>query len=157
MSIGTIITVRKVVVNTLCKLLFALEDAMKFGERIKDLRESQKYTQQQVADALGVTQRTLAYYESGERSPNKEMLVKIASFYHVTPDDLLAQEDSFELEAEERFGNRAKADVNRLLRETRNLFAGGDLPEADKESFFKAMTEIYFESKERSRAKRQKR
>ena len=130
---------------------------MKFGERIKDLRESQKYTQQQVADALGVTQRTLAYYESGERSPNKEMLVKIASFYHVTPDDLLTQEDSFELEAEERFGNRAKADANRLLREARNLFAGGDLPETDQEAFFRTMTEIYFESKERSRAKRQKR
>ena len=34
MSIGTIITVKKVVVNTLYKLLFALEDVMEFGGRL---------------------------------------------------------------------------------------------------------------------------
>ena len=41
-------------------------------------------------------------------------------------------------------GKRGAADVEQLLTQTRALFAGGDVPEEDKELFFQAVTEAYF-------------
>ena len=37
---------------------------MKFGEKLKALREKHHFTQTDVAKALGVTQRAISYYEN---------------------------------------------------------------------------------------------
>ena len=50
-------------------------------ERIKDLRLKNGYTQQQVADILGIDKSTYAHYEAGRRTPNIEKLKKLAEFY----------------------------------------------------------------------------
>ena len=60
-----------------------------FGKRLKELRKLNTLTQQQLADALGVTKATVSYYEKEERTPSPEMLVRIASVFHVSTDYLL--------------------------------------------------------------------
>lgn len=62
---------------------------MNFGEKLKSLRTGQKLTQQQLADRLGVAKSVVSYYESGDRYPSYDVLVKIAHTFHVTTDFLL--------------------------------------------------------------------
>ena len=62
---------------------------MNFGEKLKMLRNGQKMTQQQLAIRLGVAKSVVSYYESGERYPSYDVLVKIARTFHTTTDYLL--------------------------------------------------------------------
>lgn len=62
---------------------------MNFGEKLKRLRTGQKLTQQQLAERLGVAKSVVSYYESGDRYPSYDVLVRIARIFHVTTDYLL--------------------------------------------------------------------
>ena len=63
-----------------------------FGERLKKLRLQEKLTQQQLADRLGITKSVVSYYELQERYPSPEILIKLASIFHVSTDYLLGLE-----------------------------------------------------------------
>ena len=65
---------------------------MKYN-RLKDLREDHDYTQQQVADAIGITQRKYSYIETGVQQLTAEVLVSLARFYAVSVDYLLGETD----------------------------------------------------------------
>lgn len=62
---------------------------MDFGDKLKMLRNGQKMTQQQLAIRLGVAKSVVSYYESGDRFPSYDVLIKIARTFHVTTDYLL--------------------------------------------------------------------
>lgn len=59
----------------------------KFQKRLKELRKTQKL--QDVAGDLGISRASLGYYENGERKPDIEVLLKLASYYNVSCDYLL--------------------------------------------------------------------
>ena len=59
--------------------------------RIHDLREDHDLTQQQVADAIGITQRTYSYVETGQQQLTADILNKLADFYDVSIDYILRQ------------------------------------------------------------------
>ena len=61
--------------------------------RLKDLREDHDYTQQQVAAAIGITQRKYSYIETGMQQLTAEVLVSLARFYAVCVDYLLGETD----------------------------------------------------------------
>ena len=63
-----------------------------FGNILRKLRLQERLTQQQLADRLGVTKSVVSYYELQERSPSPEILIKLASIFHVTTDYLLGLE-----------------------------------------------------------------
>ena len=62
---------------------------MNFGSKLRELRTSQKLTQQQLAERLGVAKSVVSYYESGDRYPSYDVLVRIAHVFHTTTDYLL--------------------------------------------------------------------
>ena len=62
---------------------------MNFGNKLKMLRNGQKMTQQQLAIRLGVAKSVVSYYESGDRFPSYDVLIKIAHTFHTTTDYLL--------------------------------------------------------------------
>ena len=64
-----------------------------FGERLKELRTERKYTQQQLANILGVDRTTVMKWECNERETNFTMLVKIARHFDVSCDYLLGNSD----------------------------------------------------------------
>ena len=64
---------------------------VRLQNRIRDLREDHDYTQQQAADALGITQRKYSYLETGTQQWTDEFLVKLSHFYQVSIDYLLMQ------------------------------------------------------------------
>lgn len=64
-----------------------------FGERLKELRQNAGLTQKQLADKIWVTKATISYYEQSERNPSPEILVKLATAFHVSTDYLLGIND----------------------------------------------------------------
>lgn len=63
------------------------------GERLKTLRENKQITQQEMADALGISRGTYAHYEISRREPDDATKLKIADFFGVTTDYLLGRTD----------------------------------------------------------------
>lgn len=63
------------------------------GYTIKTFREKHHLSQQDLAKRLGVSQRNVSYYESGERIPPADVLKKIAVLFKVSADDLLGIPD----------------------------------------------------------------
>ena len=61
--------------------------------RIKALREDHDLTQQQVADAIGITQRKYSYLETETQPLTDELLVAFARYYQVSVDYLLCLTD----------------------------------------------------------------
>lgn len=61
--------------------------------RIRDLREDHDFSQREIAEKLGTTQRTYSYYETGQHVIPPEILIQLADFYGVTVDYLLGRSD----------------------------------------------------------------
>lgn len=59
------------------------------GTRLKALRKNKKITQQQVADAIGVSKTSVIYWEKDENLPKHDSLMALARVLGVTSDYLL--------------------------------------------------------------------
>ena len=94
-------------------------DINKIGEFLKSLRKSKGYTQQDVADALYVTQKTVSRWENGEGIPDVNILTSVADFYGITVDELLKGEKSnkeiSQSSIRQSNKNRVKLLLNKLL------------------------------------------
>lgn len=64
---------------------------MSFGDILKRLRDETGVTQQELADYLKVGRPTIAGYETKNKQPDYEKLVKIADFFNVSIDYLLGR------------------------------------------------------------------
>ena len=63
-----------------------------FGTRLKELRLQAGLTQKQLSEQIGVTKSVVSFYELRERTPSPEILVKLATVFHVSSDYLLGIE-----------------------------------------------------------------
>ncbi|CAN2247612.1 helix-turn-helix domain-containing protein [Bacillus vallismortis] len=90
------------------------------GDRLKELRESRKLTQDKLAEILGISRGTYAHYEINKRKPDYDMLIKLADYYGVTTDFLLrgASQDT----QDEIFNKEAR----RILEDPDTLVAAAD-------------------------------
>ncbi len=61
----------------------------KFGERLKELRDKNKVTQEQVAEKVGVDRSYMGFLERGEKNPTLEKLTLIAKAFNITLSELL--------------------------------------------------------------------
>jgi len=62
--------------------------------RMRELREDNDLTQQQLAEKLGITQRKYSYIETGTQQLTEDILVKLAKFYGVSTDYILRLTDN---------------------------------------------------------------
>lgn len=128
-----------------------------FQERFKSLRREKNLTLEELANILGTTKTTLSRYENNKRTPDSEFIRLASKFFGVSTDYLLGETDirnpydEFLAQAKEQYGSRGKKQAKELLENIQTMFDGGELPEEDKDEFFRAITEIYFESKEKNR------
>lgn len=65
-----------------------------FGKQLRKIRLEQHFTQQKLADAVGLALRSYQCYEQGTREPALSMLVSLADALDVSLDVLL-ERDSF--------------------------------------------------------------
>lgn len=62
---------------------------MSFNETLKKLRIEKKLTQEELAQATGLSRSAIGMYESGSREPNFETLEILADFFNVDMNTLL--------------------------------------------------------------------
>ena len=123
-----------------------------FGERLKALRTARGLTQEELCQELGIVRKTLSDYENGRRYPKStQMISKICTIFEVSSDFLIGKEDELILEAGSRYGARGSAKARKLINETTALFAGGELNEEDKELVFRAISELFWETREENK------
>ncbi|MCQ2486295.1 MAG: helix-turn-helix domain-containing protein [Clostridia bacterium] len=60
-----------------------------FGQRLKLARESADFTQEKLAEKLGVSRTAVARWESNDIEPKLQNLIGIAELLHVSTDFLL--------------------------------------------------------------------
>ena len=63
-----------------------------FGENLKRLRVAKKFTQEQAAQLLNISPKSLSRWECGSTMPDVMMLPEIARLYCVTVDDLYKEQ-----------------------------------------------------------------
>lgn len=65
----------------------------KLFERLRLLRKEQNLPQEKTAVEIGVGFSTYRRYETGERVPDADVLIRIADFYGVTLDYLVGRSE----------------------------------------------------------------
>lgn len=73
-----------------------MERTIKYGQRLKQLREANGYTQESLAEKLGTTRSRIANYEQGIREPDFEMQEAIADLFKVTIDYLFGRDENIQ-------------------------------------------------------------
>ena len=68
---------------------------MCLGSHLKKIREEKKMSQQEVADLIGISQKSLSNMESGKTIPNILLLSKIRDIYDIDINGLLEKEGIF--------------------------------------------------------------
>lgn len=136
---------------------------MTFSDKIKRSREIAGLTQQELADQVGVSKRTIASYECTDAIARRSTTVKLARALKVsvkyltdeTCTDPLAdiEKDEHVEEARRLYGANGARDIDSLLSANTALFAGGELSQDEKDAFFEAVTQAYFASKSEAKRK----
>ena len=65
---------------------------MNIGEVIKELRLERDLSQQKLAEAIGISQKAIDYWERGVNEPKASYVARLADFFEVTSDYLLGRE-----------------------------------------------------------------
>ena len=73
----------------------SLGDSMQ--NRLRELRKSRGYTQVSLQMQTGIEQALLSKFESGERIPPTETLLRLAEFYNVSIDYILCRTNKPEI------------------------------------------------------------
>lgn len=136
---------------------------MTFSDKIKRSREVAGLTQQELADQVGVSKRTIASYECTDAMARRSTVVKLAralkvSVKYLTDPDCTnpledIEKDGHVEDARRLYGAAGARDVEALLNENAALFAGGELSQEEKDAFFEAVMRAYFASKDEAKKK----
>lgn len=125
---------------------------MNFGNKIKILRKNKKMNQQQLADEIGVSARTIRGWETEGRYPKQhDLYLKLSRVLECDISYLMTGEESFITEVAEEYGTRGIQQARQILEQAAVMFAGGDLSEEDKVAFMDEIQELYLDSKKRAR------
>ena len=58
-------------------------DQIKIGKYLQELRKEKGFTQEQLAEHVGVARRTISRWETGSNMPDLDILVERSDFYDV--------------------------------------------------------------------------
>ncbi len=130
------------------------EEQMKFKDRLKSKRTEAGMTQVQLAEATGLTPRSIQNYEMGTRRPrNDEIVEKLAAALGCSFEDLMGTGGTYIIQAQEKGGAKASRDMETLVDEVVGMFAGGSMDEESMDGVYRALSEAYWEAKDRNREK----
>lgn len=95
-------------------------DQMKIGSFLKELRKEKGITQEQLAESLNVSNRTVSRWETGSNMPDISILVDIADYYDVSIPEIINGERKSEMKKEEK--EIAKSMSDYATSEKENIF-----------------------------------
>lgn len=106
-------------------------DQMKIGKFFKELRKEKGLTQEQLAERLRVSRRTVSRWETGSNMPDLDILIEISDYYDVELRELLDGErrnKKMDKELEEtvlKVADYSNEEKQRITRRMHFLFIGG--------------------------------
>ena len=110
-------------------------DKKKIGKKLKELRLSRGFRQNEVADKVGLSRATISNVEVGNRGLSLESLQKFCELYNVSIDYFGIETKSF---------NEAVDLTERL----KLIFESNDVPKAAKEELYTDIMKMYLKMKE---------
>lgn len=134
---------------------------MSFGDKVRHYRKLKKMTQRQLAERIGVSQRTIASYESCGAMARSTTLRRLADALGVSVDYLKRDEITDPSygkektpcieETRELYGPSVTKEIDALLEQNVAFFASGDLSQETKDAFFEAIMKVYITRKEETK------
>ena len=106
-------------------------DQVKIGNFLKKLRKEKGITQEQLAEILNVSGRTVSRWETGSNMPDISLLIEIADFFDVSIPEIINGERKSEKmdeevkEVAEKLSDYADAEKVNIIKEIRKLSIGG--------------------------------
>jgi len=126
---------------------------MTIGQKIARLRERKGLSQPELADKLGVSQSSVAMWESGKRNISNKDLIKLAMFFNISIDYLFGINQTPDWATQ-----KDTVDFRNFLDDNMAggmTFDGENLTEEENEKVKIAMTQIFWDKlkqiKERER------
>ncbi len=86
---------------------------MNISKRIQRLRKSMGFSQEQLADKIGVSRQAISKWESDQATPTLENLIELASIYNISVDELIGIEEIKEEIKEENKEQESKEEENK--------------------------------------------
>ena len=106
-------------------------DLQKIGTFLKELRKEKELTQEQLAETLSVSRRTVSRWETGSNMPDMDVLIELSDLYSVDLREILSGErksERMDREMKEtvlQVADYSNEEKNRLLRRMHGLFLAG--------------------------------
>lgn len=132
-------------------------------QKLQEARLAAHMSQTELAEKTGITRRSIFSYENGTSVPRPGILRKLAEALGVTelylthddcddPNEGRAREENIRM-ARERFGSKGAMEAAELLDRNSAFFAGGEIPQEDKDAFFEAIMTAYVTAKTEAKKK----
>lgn len=69
---------------------------VEIAQRLANMRREQGYSQEELAERLGLSRQAVSKWERAESSPDTGNLIALANLYHISIDELIRVEDDIE-------------------------------------------------------------
>lgn len=91
--------------------------------RIRDLREDWDLRQIDLANAVGIDQRTLSNYETGKTNPDSFAIIKLADFFGVSADYLIGRTNDKAVSTQNIIArlNKLQDEIDKILNDIKKL------------------------------------
>lgn len=123
---------------------------VKYGDRLRSLRENLGLSQKELADRLNINRSTYARYETSSTQPDYDILDALANFYDVSVDYLLGRTNIYQTQTKEErdIAKRLKQFEAELENSEGLAFDGEPMSDEAKESLKESM-ELLFRQTQR--------
>ena len=82
---------------------------MKFCDKLLLLRKRHGYSQEQLADLLGISRQSVSKWESGQAMPELIKMIQISDLFSVPIDDLVRDERELSQKTADHYENTSRA------------------------------------------------
>ena len=106
-------------------------DLVRIGKFLQELRKEHGFTQEQLAEKIGVARRTVSCWETGSNMPDMDILIELSDLYSVDLREVLSGERKSEQMNEElketvlQIADYSNEEKSRLVRRMHWLFIAG--------------------------------
>ena len=131
------------------------------SEKLLDARKLMGFSRKELGDLVGVSDRSIYAYEMMTVRPRPTVIRKLADALQASPlyldddevDDPLygMERKDYIADAAERYGEKAAKEMNMLLERSNALFAGGEIAQEAKDTFFDALASAYYSCREEAK------